>query len=137
MEPKTFTTHHLVKSQDVNHHGTLYAGRAADWFVEAGYISAASLTSPENTVCHEIHGMKFTRPVHGGEVVRIDAKVVYTGRSRMVAFVRLQAGENIVVEGFLTLVHVDLEGKSQPHGIEITPTSEEDKELYRRAQELK
>jgi len=136
MEPKTFTTHHLVKSEDINHHGTLYAGRTAEWFVESGFIAAAALTNPKNTVCLEIHGMKFTSPIRCGEVIRVDSKVVYTGRSRMISFVRIQAHDKMVVEGFLTFVHVDQDGKSEAHGIEITPVSEEDKDLYRQAQQL-
>ncbi len=31
----------LVKPGDLNHHGSLYAGRAAEWFVEACYLCAA------------------------------------------------------------------------------------------------
>ena len=136
MEPKSYTTHHLVKSEDINHHGTLYAGRIAEWFVEAGFVAAASLSHPENIVCLQIHGMKFTSPIYCGELVRVDSKVVFTGRTRMVSFIRVQAHEKNVVEGFITFVHVDLEGKSLPHGIEITPSSDEDKDLFQKAQEL-
>ena len=57
MDVKTFTNYHLVKSEDLNHHGTLYAGRCAEWFVESGFIAAATLTRPENIVCLKIHGM--------------------------------------------------------------------------------
>ena len=39
MEPKTFITHHLVRSEDLNHHGTLFAGRSSEWFIEAGFIA--------------------------------------------------------------------------------------------------
>ena len=136
MEPQTFILHHLVKSEDLNHHGTLYAGRTAEWFVEAGFVAAASLSSPENVVCLKIHGMKFTAPIRCGELVRIESKVIFTGRSRMITFIRVKAHETNVVEGFITFVHVDLQGKAQPHGIEITPVSEEDKALYQEAQQL-
>ena len=56
---KTFTTYRLVKSEDLNHHKTLFAGRGAEWFVEAGYIAATSMVNPENLVCAKIHGMRF------------------------------------------------------------------------------
>jgi acyl-CoA hydrolase len=136
MEPRLFTTHRFVKSEDLNHHGSLYAGRTAEWFVEAGYIAAASLTSPKNTVCLQIHGMKFTSPIRCGELIHMESKVVYTGRSRLISFVRIQAHDKVAVEGFLTFIHVDAEGNSQPHGIEIIPVTDEDKELYKKAQEL-
>ena len=63
MELKTHSICRLVKSEDLNHHGTLFAGKTAMWFVESGFIAAASLTHPENIVCVNIHGMLFTRPV--------------------------------------------------------------------------
>jgi acyl-CoA hydrolase len=136
MEPQTYITHHLVKSEDLNHHGTLYAGRTAEWFVEAGFVSAASITAPENIVCLQIHGMKFTSPIRRGEVVRFDSKIVFTSRTRMVSYIRLTAHETLVVEGFITFVHVDKDGKSLPHGIEITPTTEDDIALNQQAKEL-
>jgi acyl-CoA hydrolase len=44
MNIKTYVIHRHVKGQDLNPHGTLFAGRGAEWFVEAGLIAAASLT---------------------------------------------------------------------------------------------
>jgi acyl-CoA hydrolase len=126
MDVQTFITHHLVKSEDLNHHGTLYAGRSAEWFVESGFTAAASLTKPDNIVCMQIHGMSFTRPVRRGEIVRFESKVVHTGRSRMITYIRMVVNEQKVVDGFITFVHVDGEGKALPHGIEINPTCEED-----------
>ena len=41
-----YKTYHLVKGEDLNHHGRLYAGRNAEWFVESGFIAAE--TSEEN-----------------------------------------------------------------------------------------
>ena len=40
MNINTNITQHVVMGGDLNHHGTLYAGRTAEWFVEAGFISA-------------------------------------------------------------------------------------------------
>jgi acyl-CoA hydrolase len=136
MDVQTFITHHLVKSEDLNHHGTLYAGRSAEWFVESGFTAAASLTKPDNIVCMQIHGMSFTRPVRRGEIVRFESKVVHTGRSRMITYIRMVVNEQKVVDGFITFVHVDGEGKALPHGIEINPTCEEDKNLQITAMKL-
>jgi acyl-CoA hydrolase len=54
-EPKVVYTTRLVKSEDLNHHGTLFAGRTAEWFVESGFIAAARLINPQNIVCLKIH----------------------------------------------------------------------------------
>ena len=74
MEINQLSMCRMVKGGDLNHHGTLFAGRGAEWFVEAGFIAAASLTSPESTVCVKIHGMVFTRPVKKGSVIRANQK---------------------------------------------------------------
>ncbi len=126
MENITYSNYHLVKSEDLNHHGTLYAGRCAEWFVESGFIAAASLTRPENIVCLKIHGMTFTRVVHLGDVAHFTSKIVLTGRTRLVANIQMRIGSEPVINGFITFIHVDLEGKPLPHGIEITPPTPED-----------
>ena len=136
MDVVTHSTYHLVKSEDLNHHGTLYAGRTAEWFVESGFIAAASITKPENIVCLKVHGMLFSRPVQRGEIVRFDSKIILSGRSKLVAHVVIRANEISVVEGFITFVHVGPDGKSTPHGIEITPASPEDLSLQERARAL-
>ena len=38
---KKYYATHLVKSEDLNHHGTLFAARTASWFVESAFIAAA------------------------------------------------------------------------------------------------
>jgi acyl-CoA hydrolase len=134
---KSYVIHHLIKGEDLNHHGTLFAGRSAEWFVESGFVAAASLTHPENIVCLKIHGMAFTRPVHLGEVVRFTSKIVLTGRSRIVAYIEMCGqDENLVVDGFITFVHVDSAGKPLPHGITIVPEGEEEVALQERAKGL-
>lgn len=131
-----YTSYHLVKGEDLNHHGTLFAGRSAEWFVEAGFIAAASLTRPENIVCMQIHTMTFSSPVKRGEIVKYASKIVLTGRSRIVASIQMWASDRLVVDGFITFVNVDAEGHPLPHGVEIVPTRPEDMELQERARAL-
>jgi len=133
MNPQVFTTHHLVKGEDLNHHGTLFAGRGAEWFVEAGFIAASSITTPEKTVCLNIHGMVFTRPVKKGSIVRFASKIVYTGRTSIVVYVKVTQNESFIVDGFLTFINVGADGKSVPHGITIEPVTPEDLALHEKA----
>lgn len=133
MEPITYTTQHLVKSEELNHHGTLYAGRTAEWFVESGFIAAASLTTPQNIVCLRIHGMTFTAPVKLGSLARFDSKVVDTGRTRIVTHIEMKVKGIVAVEGFITFINVDLTGSPLPHGITITPVTAEDIALQEKA----
>ena len=133
MEPDIIVAHRLVKNEDLNHHGTLYAGRSAEWFVEAGFIAAASLTRPEDIVCLKIHGMSFMRPVMPGEIVEFQSKVILAGRTYLHTHVLMRARGEFVMDGFITFVHVDRDGRSLPHGIVITPVSSADLALQERA----
>jgi acyl-CoA hydrolase len=136
MSFKSYKTYHLVKSEDLNHHGTLYAGRTAEWFVESGFVSAASLTKPENIVCLKIHGMLFSHPVHKGDLISFESSIVYAGTASLIAHIVSCVKDTVVVEGFITFIHVDLEGKTIPHGLTITPTTEEEKALFEQAKAL-
>lgn len=134
-----YKTHRLVKSEDLNHHGTLFAGRTAEWFVESGFIAASSLLNPKNMVCLRIHGMRFSMPVHPGETICFTSKIVHTGKTSINAYVkvsRFNSPEKIIVEGFITFVHVDDETRSCPHGIVMEPESDEDIKLYEQAKNL-
>ncbi len=133
-----FTLYHLVKSEDLNHHGTLFAGRSAEWFVEAGFIAAADQARPENIVCLKIHGMRFNRPVQRGEVIRFESKIAFAGRTRLVASIKMMGKDDHdqIVEGFITFIHVDMDGNPTPHGITLNPETEEERQLQASAQNL-
>jgi len=136
MDIISYASSRLVKSEDLNHHGTLYAGRTAEWFVESGFIAAAALTKPEQIVCLKIHGMTFTRSVKKGEVITFYSKIVLTGRSRIIAHIEMISQGDVVVSGFITFVNVDSDSNPLPHGIVITATSPEDASLQEQARNL-
>ncbi len=136
MRIETLVMHHLVKGEDLNHHGTLFAGRGAEWLVEAGFIAASNVLPAKYLLCMKIHGMQFRRPVEPGEVVRFSAAVVFTGRSRLITYIRAETKGELTVEGFITFVYVDDEGRSRPHGLTVEAVSEEEQELQRQASEL-
>ncbi|HEX9018992.1 MAG TPA: hotdog domain-containing protein [Anaerolineaceae bacterium] len=131
------TIQHLIKSEDLNHHRTLYAGRTAEWFVETGFIAAANLIPPENVVCMKIHGMEFLHPVLAGEIAHFEGRVVYAGRSSLIAHVNMRVKDRPIVEGFITFIHVDANGNPAPHGIVIEPANDEERALYEQARRLK
>ncbi len=139
MKLRTHVINRLVKGEDLNHHGTLFAGKAAMWFVESGFIAAASLTKPENIVCLNVHGMLFLRPVKNGAVIRFESKVVLAGRTRLISHVKVVDNntEDLFVEGFITFIHVDENARGIPHGIVIEATDPEDIELQMKARALR
>lgn len=129
----TIHAYHLVKHEDLNHHGTLYAGRTAEWFVEAGFIAAAKLTSPECIVCLNIHGMLFTQPVSLGEILCFESKVVLAGRTSLTTYIQIIRQNEPLLRGFITFIHVDQQGKPAPHGITITPATDQETALQEEA----
>ena len=129
----------LVKGEDLNHHGTLFAGRTAEWFVESGFVAAANLINPKHVVCLQIHGMYFAAPVLPGEVLKFASKIICTGRSSLMAYItvtKMNDNKNLV-SGFVTYIHVDEHTRPAAHGIEIIPESEEDIQLNELAQCVK
>jgi acyl-CoA hydrolase len=139
IKPFSSLTMRLVKSEDLNHHGTLFAGRTAEWFVESGFIAAASLLDAKNIVCLKIHGMFFTKPAGPGEILRFDSRIVFAGRTSLTAYIKVDKNEDTVpiVDGYVTFIHVDEYTKPSPHSIIIKPVTEEDTLLYETARDLK
>ena len=119
MKPKVFQMDRLVKSEDLNHHRTLYAGRCAEWFVEAGFIAVASVLPADLIVCLKIHGLTFTQPAHSGDIVKFTSKIVETGRTSLKVSVdlTLQGGAEPIVNGMITFIHVNDLGRPEPHGL--------------------
>jgi len=139
IEPVPVYTTRLVKSEDLNHHGTLFAGRTAEWFVESGFISAASLVDPKGVVCLKIHGMYFTKPARPGQILKFTSKVVFTGRTSLVSHITVTKEDlhEPFVSGFITFIYVNDEGKANSHFLEISPKTEEDIALFEKAKNLK
>jgi len=138
MQLKTHSICRMVKSEDLNHHGTLFAGKTAMWVVEAGFIAAASLTHPENIVCINVHGLLFKKPIQNGQIIRLESKVVLAARTRLVSYVSVldNVSNQTCLDSFLSFVHVDLQGKPLPHGIVLEHTAPEDIALLERAKAL-
>ena len=138
---KTYETHHLVKGEDLNHHGTLFAARAAAWLVEAGFATAAcEHGNPDEIVMRNLQTMSFSKPVKKGSVVKFTGKVVYTGVSSLMVCVcaRDALSGEAAIEGYITFVTIDnLTGKAKPHQVVLdSTTDEEEKRLREKAQQL-
>jgi acyl-CoA hydrolase len=113
------TTLHLVKPQDLNHHGTLFAGQVASWLVEAGVITASRLVGkPEDIVCVKINGLTFKKPINNGDLLDLRSKIVNLGATSITVYsevIRRQDNMN-VVSNFITFVTVDQANKPYRHG---------------------
>ncbi len=126
---------HLVKSEDLNHHGTLFAARTASWLVEAAFIAAASTHgNSEEIVCRNIHGMQFKCPVNCGDIVKFSSRVVRAGKTSLTVFVDIES-ELYGIEpakGYITFVVVSKHsGKKIEHGLTLDEPEDEKERLER------
>jgi acyl-CoA hydrolase len=119
---KETRTTRLVKSQDLNHHGTLFAGRMAEWLVESCFLAAARyLGNPKDLVCVKIHGLTFTKPAHPGDTIELVAVPARTGTKSLTVGAEVFVNDETepTVRGFSTFVTVDDEGRSYAHGLRL------------------
>lgn len=122
------TSYHLVRGMDLNHHGTLFAGKGALLFVEAGFVVTSLALETNEIVCLRIHGMLFKHPVKSGETIALTSQIIYAGSSSIGVYVKvfIQSSKQPVVDGFLTFVKADEEThKPVPHGLILEVDSEE------------
>ncbi|MFA9423353.1 MAG: acyl-CoA thioesterase [Sedimentibacter sp.] len=131
---KEYLCSRLVKSEDLNHHGTLFAGRTAEWFVESSFIAAAiTIGDPEKVVCLNIHGFVFKTPIKRGSIARFSSKVAKLGNTSIVVYTKLdmELDQIIPVEGFITFISVDEDGNKVPHGLLLDEAKDEEEQKIR------
>lgn len=132
---KIYETLQLVKSEDLNHHGTLFAARAAAWLIEAGFTTAAcEHGDTDEIVLRNLQSMSFSKPVQKGTVVRFESRVVAAGNTSLTVAVTAKnalTGEQ-AIEGFITFVTIDKDtaGK-KTHNIVLDEATDEEELLLR------
>ena len=117
------TTTHLVKSEDLNHHQTLYAGRCVEWGVEMAYITAQRcFEHPRPLVFMSIRSLSIRASAKVGDLVELTGRVDYLGESTIGVRVdgrRLQDGtaQRTIVTGTFLFCTIDEQGKAVPHDL--------------------
>lgn len=129
----------MIKSEDLNHHGTLFAGRCSEWFVESSFVAAGSKLDPKHIVCLKIHGLEFLHPMRLGNILGFESRIVHTGKSSLTVYTQVHEIKSMDVkclDGFITFCYVDENSKATPHNLIIIPDNEEEKILQVKANEL-
>ncbi|WP_038030491.1 acyl-CoA thioesterase [Thermonema rossianum] len=72
----------LAEPQDVNFGGKVHGGAVMKWIDQAGYACAVNW-SRHYCVTVYVGGIRFMKPIHIGDLVEIQAQVIYTGRTSM------------------------------------------------------
>ena len=120
-----------VFPQDTNAYSTLFGGRLLGLMDKAAGIAASKFARRE-FVTVSLDTLEFTAPSHTGDLVQIDAKVVFT--STHTAGVRVTADkmsksdwkEVPICEGVFFMVAVDSQGRPIPIP-QIDPQTDEEK----------
>ena len=76
------TLRFLAEPQDVNFGGKVHGGAVMKWIDLAAYACAAGWSS-RYCVTAYAGGIKFVAPIHVGNLVEVEARVIYTGTSSM------------------------------------------------------
>jgi acyl-CoA hydrolase len=128
---------HLVRPEDLQHHGTLFAGRMAEWFVETCFIAACRLVGrPEDVVCVQVHGMNCRKAATNGDIVEIKARVAFLGTTSITVSGKAFVNEDKApaVLGMATFVTVDKDNQPYAHGL-VLPEEyiRQNREIYEEA----
>lgn len=122
---KIYTSYKLIKMEELNHHGTLFAGRTAEIFVESGFTAASlEVKNPDQIVLVKIHSMTFNEPIQRGDVIKMESQIVRLGNTSLTAHITISSSvkNTTPVEGFITFVNVDETGKKIPHNLVLDET---------------
>jgi acyl-CoA hydrolase len=134
-------TQHLVMPDDLNHHGTLFAGKMAMWLVEAGLISASRLCGkPGDVVCVQLDTMRFRRPVNNGDLIEIKSRIAYLGSSSITVHNQVfrKSETEAIVSNLAVFVTVDKGNKPYAHGFKLSAEYiEAHRDIYEQALKIR
>lgn len=129
------TTSQLVKMDDLNHHGTLFVGKALMWLCETGFMTVSkNFGKPDELVFYAMNGFKFLRPVAKGDICTFTGTVVNAGKTSVSVYVKGESlkTKEIALEGFVTYVAIDpITRKRKAHNLVLEDTTDKEEQLLR------
>lgn len=130
----------LAAPTDVNWGGKVHGGVVMEWIDQAAAVCASRYCGME-TVAVFSGGIRFYRPLRIGDLVEVEARLVYTGTKGMHIAVHVRSGDPKTSElhhttyALTVMVARDDSGTSVPIPA-WEPVSDEDKRLHAHAREL-
>ncbi|MES2399379.1 MAG: acyl-CoA thioesterase, partial [Pseudomonadota bacterium] len=115
----SITLRFLAEPSTVNFGGKVHGGTVMKWIDEAGY-ACATRWAKRYCVTVSVGSIRFGRPIRIGDLVEVEARLAYTGRTSMNISVEVRAGDmktgemQMITECLVVFVAVDEEGKSLP-----------------------
>lgn len=111
-----------------------------EWMDEAAYLCATRYCG-KDTVAVFSGGIRFLQPLHIGDMVEVDARLVYTGNKGMHIWVEVRSGDPkgqelaVTTNCITVMVARDDEGTSIPVPA-WEPVTDEDKRLWQLARDM-
>ena len=133
----SITLRFLAEPSTVNFGGKVHGGTVMKWIDEAGYACATSW-SKRYCVTVFIGSIRFHRPIRIGELVEVEARLVFTGSTSMNISVEVRSGDmkggtmDKTTECLIVFVSVDSHGRPLPVAPYV-PGTDEAKTLASRA----
>jgi acyl-CoA hydrolase len=127
----------LSQPADVNFGGKVHGGAVMKWIDQAAYTCAVNWSS-QYCVTVYVGGIRFMNPIRIGDMVEVQARIIYTGRTSMHIAVDIKAinpktkEENKTTHCVIVFAAVDEQGKTIPVPAWV-PETEEDKKLQQYA----
>jgi acyl-CoA hydrolase len=115
----TITLRFLAEPSTVNYGGKVHGGTVMKWIDEAGYACATSWAK-RYCVTVYVGGIRFHRPIMIGDLVEVEAKLAYTGKTSMNISVEVRSGDmkgghlETTTECLIVFVSVDSHGRPMP-----------------------
>ena len=123
----------LAEPTDVNFGGKVHGGMVMKWIDQASYACAAQW-SKRYCITVSANAIRFIRPILVGQLVKLTARIVHTGKTSMHIYVVVRSGDPkddakvVTNRCFITFVAIDEAG----YAVEVPeffPETEEDKLL--------
>ena len=127
------TLRFLTQAVELNFIGNIHGGAVMKWIDEAGYICAAGWCGRDAVTVY-VGGIRFYQPIHAGDLVEVQARLIYTGNTSMHIAVDVSAGDprsrafRKTTHCIIVYVAIDENGKPTPVP-KWQPQTEKDREL--------
>lgn len=130
----------ISEPQDINFGGKVHGGAVMNWIDRAAY-ACASNWSESYCVTVYVGGIRFYKPVAIGDLVRAEARVIYTGRTSMHIAVDVKSrevsGDEFSKTTHCITVFVAVDENGEPREVPSwSPQTEEEKKMEAYAKRL-
>jgi acyl-CoA hydrolase len=131
----------LAAPTDVNWGGKVHGGIVMRWIDEAAHVLVTEWTGDAANVAVYAGGVRFYQPLRIGDLVEVEARLIYTGRISMHVSVHVRSGNPASIERRLTTHCLIVFVALSPEGRSVEarawePTTEEDVRLFGHARHL-